>query len=142
MNTDEHILRIHDLGMRYGKTVALKALTLNVRQGDIYGLIGPNGAGKTTTFRIVATVMKQTSGLVMVDGINMADPKRIQDLRRRIGYMPDSFGVYDDMTVQEYLAFFAAAYGITNPKRQRLVNDVLELVDLGGKRDSLVEALE
>jgi ABC-2 type transport system ATP-binding protein len=104
-------------------------------------LIGPNGAGKTTTFRIVATVLRQTAGRVLIGGMNTMEKAHIRDIRRKIGYMPDSFGVYDDMTVQEYLAFFAAAYDIRDPRRQRLVEDVLELVDLTTKRTTLVEAL-
>jgi len=141
MTADDNILRITGLSKQYGRTVALDNLSLNVRRGDIYGLIGPNGAGKTTTFRIVATVMRPTRGTVLVDGMNIAAAALVRDVRRCIGYMPDAFGVYDDMTVDEYLTFFAAAYGIVNPKRRRLVEDVLELVDLAGKRNTLVEAL-
>lgn len=135
------VLRINGLSMKFGKTIALDRLSLSVRRGDIYGLIGPNGAGKTTTFKIVATILKPTNGTVMIDGINASDKKRIRDVRRKIGYMPDTFGVYEDMTVEEYLTFFAAAYDISNPKRQRLVNDVLELVDLSVKRGAMIEAL-
>jgi ABC-2 type transport system ATP-binding protein len=135
------ILAIDKLNMVYGKTVAVDSLCLNVERGDIYGLIGPNGAGKTTTFKIVATILKPTSGTVAVDGIKTNDKRRIRDVRRKIGYMPDTFGVYEDMTVEEYLSFFAAAYDIVNPKRKRLVHDVLELVDLTSKRQSLIEAL-
>lgn len=135
------ILEISDLDMVFGKTVALNDLSLSVNRGDIYGLIGPNGAGKTTTFRIVATILRPTRGYVGIDGIDLTEKSRIREIRRKIGYMPDTFGVYEDMTVEEYLTFFAAAYDITNPRRQRLVDDVLELVDLAGKRKSLIETL-
>lgn len=135
------ILQITDLAMRYGRTVALDRLTLTVNRGDIYGLIGPNGAGKTTTFKIVATILKPTSGAVLVDGLNITHKDTLRTLRRKIGYMPDSFGVYEDMSVEEYLSFFAAAYDIRNPKRCRLVDDVLELVDLTSKRAAVVETL-
>jgi len=135
------ILRIKSLNMKFGKTVAVNNLDLRVESGDIYGLIGPNGAGKTTTFKIVATIMRPTSGRVMIGGMDISVKRQIREIRRKIGYMPDSFGVYEDMTVKEYLAFFAAAYDISNPKRKRLVDDVLELVDLAGKRDVLIESL-
>jgi ABC-2 type transport system ATP-binding protein len=136
----EPLLKIVNLGMRYDKTVALNKLNLSVNKGDIYGLIGPNGAGKTTTFKIVATILKPTSGVVTIAGMSMA-PDFIREIRRKIGYMPDSFGVYEDMTVEEYLSFFAAAYDIVNPRRQKLVEDVLALVDLSDKRTFLIETL-
>lgn len=127
--------------MRYGRTLALDRLFLDVNPGDLYGLIGPNGAGKTTTFRILATIQRPTAGDVQIGGESLADPTRLRDIRRRIGYMPDSFGVYEDMTVEEYLAFFAAAYDIRNPRRKQLVDDVLKLVDLADRRASLIETL-
>jgi len=135
------ILSIQGLTMRYGQTLALNQLNLEMMRGDIYGLIGPNGAGKTTTFKIVATILKPTSGLVRIDGLSLRDPTKVRAIRRKIGYMPDSFGVYEDMTVEEYLAFFAAAYDILDPQRSRLVEDVLELVDLASKRKNLIEEL-
>lgn len=135
------MLAIRGLGKRYGKKIALEDLTLTLERGDVYGLIGPNGAGKTTTFKIVATIMRQSEGTVELDGIPLGDKKRLNEVRRKIGYMPDSFGVYEDMTVEEYLTFFAAAYDIENPKRQQLVGDVLALVDLDVKKDALIDAL-
>ncbi len=138
MNTP--LLEITGLGMTYGKTLALQNLNLKINKGDVYGLIGPNGAGKTTTFKSVATILIPTSGLIKIGGLPLC-PEYIRETRRKIGYMPDSFGVYEDMTVEEYLNFFAAAYDIVNPKRQKLVEDVLALVDLSGKRESLIESL-
>lgn len=135
------LLETKNLSMVYGKTLALEKLNLTINRGDIYGLIGPNGAGKTTTFKIVATILKPTSGYVTLDDMSVSDKTQIRNIRRKIGYMPDSFGVYEDMTVEEYLSFFAAAYDITNPKRQTLVNDVLELVDLTVKKEALIETL-
>lgn len=134
------LLEIAGLGMTYGKTVALHNLNLTINKGDVYGLIGPNGAGKTTTFKSVATILIPTSGTINIGGRRL-DPAYIREIRRKIGYMPDSFGVYEDMTVEEYLTFFAAAYDIVNPKRQKLVEDVLALVDLSGKRERLIESL-
>ena len=138
------LLSISDLTMHYGQTIALAGLSIEVNRGDIYGLIGPNGAGKTTTFKIVATILKPTGGEVHIAGINIALPpmiSRIREIRRKIGYMPDAFGIYEDMTVDEYLTFFAAAYDIQNPRRQKLVDDVLDLVDLSAKRHTLIETL-
>ena len=135
------ILEIKNLTMRYGSTCALNDLTLTINRGDLYGLIGPNGAGKTTTFKIVSTITRPTGGTVRIAGLDIRDPSMIRNIRRKIGYMPDSFGVYEDMTVEEYLTFFAAAYDIGDPRRHKLVDDVLELVDLTTKRASLIEAL-
>ena len=137
----DSILPIRGLTMKYGKTVALDNLKLDIRRGDIYGLIGPNGAGKTTTFKIAATILRPTRGSVEIAGMSIHDAAHIRDIRRKFVYMPDSFGVYEDMTVEEYLSFFAAAYDIVNPRRQQLVNDVLQLVDQDVKKDALIETL-
>lgn len=127
------------LRKEYDRTVAVKDLNLTLEAGDIFGFIGPNGAGKTTTIKMLATLLQPTSGAAYIDGINVArDPEAV---RAVIGYMPDFFGVYDDMRVWEYLDFFAAAYKISADRRPKLVNDVLELTDLGAKRDSFVEEL-
>ncbi|MDQ2732937.1 MAG: ABC transporter ATP-binding protein [Armatimonadota bacterium] len=127
------------LRKEYDRTVAVKDLNLTLEAGDIFGFIGPNGAGKTTTIKMLATLLQPTSGAAYIDGINVArDPEAV---RAVIGYMPDFFGVYDDMRVWEYLDFFAAAYKIPSDRRPKLVNDVLELTDLGAKRDSFVEEL-
>jgi ABC-2 type transport system ATP-binding protein len=127
------------LRKQYDKTVAIKDLSLTLEPGDIFGFIGPNGAGKTTTIKMLATLLRPTSGTVTIDGIDVV--QNPQEVRRVIGYMPDSFGVYDDLRVWEYLDFFAAAYRIAPERRPRLVNDVLELTDLVARRDSFVEEL-
>jgi ABC-2 type transport system ATP-binding protein len=114
-------------------------LNLHIRQGEIYGFIGPNGAGKTTTMRILATLLTPTSGTVLVDGLSVAGHGR--EIRRRIGYMPDFMGVYDDLKVFEYLEFFAAAYRIPLRQRQGIVDGVLELTDLTEKRTAFVDSL-
>jgi ABC-2 type transport system ATP-binding protein len=112
---------------------------LKLERGDVFGFIGPNGAGKTTTMRILATLLNPTWGEAYVGGYSIyAKPKEI---RRIIGYMPDFFGVYDNMKVVEYLEFFAAAYRIKGPARKKICDEVLELVDLGYKRDALVTSL-
>jgi ABC-2 type transport system ATP-binding protein len=133
------MLRINNLTKNYGKLCAVNDLSLEIEAGDIMGFIGPNGAGKTTTIRMVATLLMPTSGTVYVDGINvLTDPEEVRPL---IGYMPDSFGLYDDVKVWEYLDFFAAAYRIPKPKRKGATDDVLELTDLTIKRDSFVSEL-
>ena len=124
---------------RYPGTLAVAGLDLEVAEGEIFGLVGPNGAGKTTTLRILATLLAATSGRVEVAGI---DVRQNPDAARRVlGFMPDVFGVYDDMKVWEYLDFFARCYGIQAAKRRRMISDLLDLVDLGEKRDSYVQGL-
>ncbi|MEO2046147.1 MAG: ABC transporter ATP-binding protein [Pirellulales bacterium] len=133
------MIEIRDLTKKYGELFAIKKIELTLERGDVFGFIGPNGAGKTTTMRILATLLNPTWGEAYVDGYSIyTKPK---DIRRIIGYMPDFFGVYDNMKVIEYLEFFAAAYRIKGPKRRQVCNEVLELVDLGYKRDALVTSL-
>jgi ABC-2 type transport system ATP-binding protein len=123
----------------YGELYALDRLSLQLDKGDVYGFIGPNGAGKTTTMRILATLLTPTWGEATVCGYSIYNGAK--DIRRVMGYMPDFFGVYDDMKVIEYLEFFAAAYRIKGPERRKKCEQVLELVDLGYKRDALVTSL-
>jgi ABC-2 type transport system ATP-binding protein len=133
------IVRTTGLIKRYPGTVAVAGLDLDVAQGEIFGLVGPNGAGKTTTLRILATLLKPTAGEAEVAGINV---RRNPDaVRRVLGFMPDVFGVYDDMKVWEYLDFFARCYGIPAARRRQMIGDLLDLVDLGDKRDSYVQGL-
>src|SRR6201747_1640198 len=133
------MIETHDLTKMYGDLYALNRLTLTLQQGDVYGFIGPNGAGKTTTMRILATLLNPTWGEATVCGYSIYTGAK--DIRRAIGYMPDFFGVYDDMKVIEYLEFFAAAYRIKGPARKKICEEVLELVDLTYKRDALVTSL-
>jgi ABC-2 type transport system ATP-binding protein len=122
----------------YGGKLALDHLDLEIRKGDIFGYIGPNGAGKTTTIRILSALLMPTSGRATIEGADVvAQPREIKEL---VGYMPDSFGVYDNMTLYEYLDFFAAAYRIRRAQRKKIIDDVLALTDLGGKRDDVVSA--
>jgi ABC-2 type transport system ATP-binding protein len=123
----------------YGQLYALKELDLKLREGDVYGFIGPNGAGKTTTMRILATLLNPTYGEAYVCGQSIYNGA--QEIRRVVGYMPDFFGVYDDMKVIEYLEFFASAYRIRGAARKKICEEVLELVDLTYKRDALVTSL-
>ncbi|MEI7771738.1 MAG: ABC transporter ATP-binding protein [Chloroflexales bacterium] len=123
------------LTRRYGRIVALDNLSLSVAQGSIYGFIGPNGAGKTTTLRLLAGLLEPSSGEIELMGQRQGNAQRL------VGYMPDVSGVYDDLRVWEYLDFFARCYGMGSAQRRRTVSDLLDLVDLGAKRDSFVQSL-
>jgi ABC-2 type transport system ATP-binding protein len=133
------MIKTQELTKVYGELRAINNLNLELAEGDLFGYIGPNGSGKTTTMRILATLLQPTWGEASVCGYSIyTHPKEI---RRLIGYMPDFFGVYDDMKVIEYLEFFAAAYRIKGAARRKICNEVLELVDLGYKRDAFVTSL-
>lgn len=133
------MIEARDLTKKYGELYAIHKIDLKLERGDVFGFIGPNGAGKTTTMRILATLLNPTWGEAYVGGYSIySKPKEI---RRIIGYMPDFFGVYDNMKVIEYLEFFAAAYRIKGHARRKICDEVLELVDLGYKREALVTSL-
>ncbi|MER3417176.1 MAG: multidrug ABC transporter ATP-binding protein [Gemmataceae bacterium] len=133
------MIETRELTKMYGQLYAVNRLNLKLERGDVYGFIGPNGAGKTTTMRMLATLLAPTYGEATVCGYSIYKSPR--EIRRLIGYMPDFFGVYDDMKVIEYLEFFAAAYRIQGPARRKKCEEVLELVDLAYKRDALVTSL-
>ncbi len=133
------IIQTINLTKRYGKLVALNNLNLNIEDGECFGYIGPNGAGKTTTIKILSTLLQPTWGEARVCGHVVGYESR--KIRPLIGYVPDFFGAYEDMVVQEYLEFFASAYNITGKDRDRIVGDVFELTDLSHKRDALVDSL-
>ncbi|MGQ9503772.1 MAG: ABC transporter ATP-binding protein [Thermogutta sp.] len=123
----------------YGQIRAVDHLTVELEEGDLFGFIGPNGSGKTTTMRILATLLQPSWGEAYV--CNHSIYTHPKEIRRLIGYMPDFFGVYDDMKVIEYLEFFASAYRIRGPRRRKVCEEMLELVDLGYKRDAFVTSL-
>ncbi len=133
------IVQTINLTKRYGKLIALNNLHLEIEEGECFGYIGPNGAGKTTTIKILATLLQPTWGEARVCGHVVGYESRM--IRPLIGYVPDFFGAYEDMVVQEYLEFFASAYNIQGEQRTRVVGDVLELTDLAYKRDALVDGL-
>ena len=133
------MIQTEDLTKVYGDIHAISNLTLKLDEGDLFGYIGPNGSGKTTTMRILATLLQPSWGEATVCGYSIYT--RPKEIRRLIGYMPDFFGVYDDMRVIEYLEFFAATYRIKGPRRRKVCNEMLEMVDLGYKRDALVTSL-
>lgn len=124
---------------RYGDLVAVDQLTLKIEPGEMFGFIGPNGAGKSTTIRFLATLLKPTAGEGVVNGKSVT--RQPMEVRRAIGYMPDSFGVYDGMKVWEFLDFFAVAYQIARSRRKKVIGDVLDLLDLTGKRNDFVNGL-
>jgi ABC-2 type transport system ATP-binding protein len=133
------MLEIRNLRKNYGKYTAVNDLSLSVEKGEIFGFVGPNGAGKTSTMKIIAGLMPATSGAVYVDGIDVInDGKRVKE---KIGYMPDFFGVYDDLKVNEYLEFYASIYGINGKESKKICNDLLELVDLTSKENAYVDSL-
>jgi ABC-2 type transport system ATP-binding protein len=133
------VIETHDLTRKYGDLYAIRSIELKLDEGDLFGFIGPNGAGKTTTMRILATLLQPTWGEAYVCGNSIYTKPR--EIRRLVGYMPDFFGVYDDMTVLEYLEFFAAAYRIKGQERRKRCDEMLEIVDLDFKRDAYANTL-
>ena len=133
------MIKIQHVYKSYRRVDALKDLSLEIPQGSIYGLIGPNGAGKTTLIRILAALLIPNAGLVWFDEEEVSKTPAL--IQRKVGYMPDFFGVYPDLTSVEYLEFYAGIHGIPRKKQASTVNDLLELVDLSSKRDALVEKL-
>jgi ABC-2 type transport system ATP-binding protein len=132
-------LLISGLTKRYGRLTALEDLNLSLSPGEVFGFIGPNGAGKSTTMKIVAGLLQATSGSARVLGQDVATQGDF--IRRHVGYMPDAFGVYDDLTVTEYLQFFASAYGLERSDRRKRVGEVLDLTELRYKEHARVEGL-
>lgn len=133
------MLIIKDLEKSYGSFKALNKLNLEIKKGEIFGFIGPNGAGKSTTMKIVSGLMLPDSGEVYVDGLDAL--KNNKELKERIGYMPDFFGVYDNLKAYEYLEFYGSIYGITGKEIKDLSMDLLELVNLQDKYDAYVDGL-
>jgi len=133
------MLLVEDLCKSYGKLQAVNHLSFEIKEGSIFGFVGPNGAGKTSTMKIISTLLKPTSGKVRVAGEDVGVNPRL--VRSLVGYMPDFFGVYDDLKVAEYLDFYAASYGIPQAQRQRIADDLLELMDLSHKREAYVDSL-
>jgi ABC-2 type transport system ATP-binding protein len=133
------VVNIENLHVDYGNIHAVRGISLQIPRGEVYGFIGPNGAGKSSTIKVLATLLPGYRGHAQVNGIEVSrDP---QAVRENIGYMPDFFGVYEDLTTREYLHFFAATYRIPRNRRAAIVNDVLELTDLTQKIDSQVDSL-
>ncbi|MCW5765419.1 MAG: ABC transporter ATP-binding protein [Phycisphaeraceae bacterium] len=133
------MIEIRGVTKRYGALTALDNLSLTIGPGEVFGFIGPNGAGKSTTMKILAGLLQPDSGTATVCGHSVAT--EAPAIRRVLGYMPDFLGVYDDLTVDEYLQFFASAFRIERGRRRAVVSSVLELTDLTDKRHAMVDSL-
>ncbi|MDQ0253041.1 ABC-2 type transport system ATP-binding protein [Evansella vedderi] len=128
-----------NLTKKYGSFTAVEDLNLSISEGTVYGVVGQNGAGKSTTFQILATLMSPTYGSAYISGFDIT--KEPAKVRQVIGYMPDFFGVYDQFKAEEYLHFYGASYGLSVAEREEVIPQLLELVNLTGKRDSYVDLL-
>ncbi len=133
------MLEVIGLHKKYGKFTAVDNLNLTIEDETIFGFIGPNGAGKTTTLKIISGLLAATSGDVYIDGVNVI--KDHKQLSSKIGYMPDFFGVYDNLKVSEYMDFYAGTYYIPYSERNALIDNLLELVDLTHKKNAYVDSL-
>lgn len=133
------MIEIVGLTKKYGSFYALQDLNLTIEDGTVFGFVGANGAGKSTTFSILATLLQPTAGDAFINGVSVT--KRAQDVRKQIGYMPDFFGVYDQLKANEYLDFYGASYGLTPKERDALIPNLLELVNLEHKRYEYVDLL-
>lgn len=133
------MIEIINLTKRYGKFTALDSLNLQIEKGTVFGFVGQNGAGKSTTFSILATLLAPTSGTAYINGYNIQKESKM--VRRQLGYMPDFFGVYDQLKTNEYLHFYGASYGIPLNEREKLIPQLLDLVNLTHKQDSYVDLL-
>ena len=133
------MISVEDLTKVYGKRTALDHVTFEVPEGEIFGFVGPNGAGKTTTLRILAALLEPTGGHASIGGVDVA--KQPDLVHSRLGYMPDFFGVYDQLSVSEYLDFYAACYRQPKERRTKVVAQLLELIGLSERRDQMVDTL-
>ena len=133
------MLQINHLYKNYGKFQAVNDLNLHIEKGDLFGFVGPNGAGKTTTIRMVCGLMSPTSGSIQINGIDaLSNPK---DIKKQIGYVPDFFGVYDNLKVTEYMDFYGSMYGMSSRDIAKISDDLLELVNLSDKKEVYVDTL-
>jgi len=133
------ILEVNNLRKEFGTVVAVNDISLSVEKGQVWGLIGPNGAGKTTLLRMLATVLRPTSGSVQLLGFDLA--KEYLKIRRHIGFLPDFFNLYNDLTLQECLEFFAKAYRVEDELIPQRVDEVLDYIELQNKRDDFIRHL-
>jgi len=135
----EHVIQIKNVTHMFKQHRALDGITFDVAPQSLHGFVGPNGAGKTTTLKLICTLLKPQSGKIQVFGYDVRDD--VKSIRRRLGFMPDHFSMYRQMTVFEYLDFFGAAYGFSLAERNRIVADVLALTDMEGRKDDLIQGL-
>ncbi len=133
------MIEIKGLSKKYGSFYALQGLDLTIKEGTVFGFVGANGAGKSTTFSILSTLLQPSAGDAYIDGISVT--QNPEEIRKLIGYMPDFFGVYDQLKTEEYLDFFGSSYGISAEQREKLIPQLLELVNLSHKRNEYVDVL-
>lgn len=133
------MLQIQDLCKKYGKFQAVKNLTLHIPKGDLFGFVGPNGAGKTTTIRMVCGLMQPSAGSIVINGVDVMTHQR--EIKKQIGYVPDFFGVYDNLKVKEYMDFYGSMYRMNSREIERIADDLLELVNLSDKKEVFVDTL-
>lgn len=133
------MLQIDHLYKNYGKFRAVNDLTLHIPQGDLFGFVGPNGAGKTTTIRMVCGLMLPTAGSITINGVDALTHQR--EIKKQIGYVPDFFGVYDNLKVKEYMDFYGSMYRMDSKEIERISDDLLELVNLSDKKEVFVDTL-
>ena len=132
-------VEVDNLKRHFGRTKAVDGISFSFGSGQVFGFIGPNGAGKTTAMRILATLDEPTEGDAAINGHSVVE--RPEDARRMIGFMPDTLPTHRDMSVREYLDFFARAYRIRSPQRQRVIQSVEEFTNLGGLREKTLVSL-
>lgn len=133
------MLQIDHLYKNYGKFQAVRDLTLHIPQGDLFGFVGPNGAGKTTTIRMVCGLMLPSAGSIRINGVDALSHRK--EIKRQIGYVPDFFGVYDNLKVKEYMDFYGSMYRMHSGEIEKIADDLLELVNLSDKKEVFVDTL-
>ena len=133
------MLQIDHLYKNYGKFQAVSDLSLHIPQGDLFGFVGPNGAGKTTTIRMVCGLMKPSAGAISINGMDALAHRK--EIKRQIGYVPDFFGVYDNLKVKEYMDFYGSMYRMGSREIEKIADDLLELVNLSDKKEVFVDTL-
>ncbi|WP_427156803.1 ABC transporter ATP-binding protein [Aliinostoc sp. HNIBRCY26] len=139
--TKELAIRTSGLTKQFERHVAVNDVELEIQAGEVYGLIGPNGAGKTTLIRMLAAAEEPTTGEIYINGDRLRRDKSNPTLKRRLGYLPDDYPLYEDLTVWDYLDYFARLYRLREPRRTQRLHEVLELIQLGNKRNSLISTL-
>ena len=137
----ELAIRTQGLTKQFDRHIAVNDVELEVAAGEVYGLIGPNGAGKTTLIRMLSAAEEPTTGEIYINGDRLLRDESNPTLKRRLGYLPDDFPLYDDLTVWDYLDYFARLYRLRNPRRRQRLHEVLELIQLTSKRNSLISTL-